>query len=159
MFVILNVAKFGTNFASALTSWLGFRCNFDASIPVFPRTPSVVTRVPYCSSVIVAPFHLPPRSRAAISVNMQSFRLSFSALLLILAACDDRPDQWDAYIYHDVDNIAVVEMIRGFKSFQLCQQAATDRLKSVPGNGDYECGYKCGRKEEYGEVICKETRK
>ena len=77
----------------------------------------------------------------------------------ILSACDDRPDQWDAYVYHDVENMDAVEMIRGFKSFKLCQQAAIDRLQSVPGNGDYECGYMCGRTEEYSGVICKETRK
>ena len=70
------------------------------------------------------------------------------AALLILAACDNRPDQWDAYIYQDVDNMEAVEMIRGFKSFELCQQAAIDRLQSQPGNGDYECGYKCGRIEK-----------
>lgn len=91
---------------------------------------------------------------------MQIFKISVSASLLILAACDDRPDQWDAYIYHDIENMDAVEMIRGFKTFELCQQAARDRLQSVTGNGDYECGHKCGPSEEYGGMnLCKETRK
>lgn len=82
------------------------------------------------------------------------------AAALCLQACDNRPDQWDAYIYRDPENSDAVEMIRGFKTFELCQTAAIDRLKSTPGDGDYECGYKCGPNEKYGGMnLCKETRK
>ncbi|MBA4308660.1 MAG: hypothetical protein C0429_18180 [Sphingopyxis sp.] len=90
----------------------------------------------------------------------------FEKLLLLVAAallsagCDDRPNQWDAYIYQDVENMDSVELIRGFKTFELCQAAAINRLQSTPGDGDYKCGYKCGPNEEYGGMnMCKETRK
>ena len=77
-----------------------------------------------------------------------------------LAACDNRPDQWDAFIYPDVDN-QQFERINGFKSFELCQQAAIDRIRSFrePDKADYECGYRCEFKPEYGTNICKETEK
>lgn len=81
--------------------------------------------------------------------------------LLALAGCDDRPDQWDAYIYTG-DDLQNEEVIRGFKTFELCQTAAINRLRSVrqDGGGDYECGYKCGRSDRYGGLnVCKETRK
>ena len=53
-------------------------------------------------------------------------------------------------------------MLKGFKTFDLCQQAAIVRLRSLPdpSEGDYECGYKCGPMDEYGGMtICKEARK
>lgn len=79
--------------------------------------------------------------------------------LLALAGCDDRPDQWDAYVYPG-DDLVEYEAIRGFKTFELCQAAAIDRLRSLrrDGGGDYECGYKCGRQSS-GLNVCKETRK
>lgn len=80
-------------------------------------------------------------------------------VLLALAGCDDRPDQWDAYIYPG-DDLLVHETVRGFKSFELCQAAAVNRLRSIrsDGGGDYECGYKC-EPSGYGGNICEETRK
>ena len=82
-------------------------------------------------------------------------------LLLLLCGCDNRPDQWDAFIYTG-DDLLTNETIRGFKSFELCQQAAIDRLRDErpDGGGDYECGYRCGPSEQYGGInVCKETRK
>lgn len=75
------------------------------------------------------------------------------------AACDGRPEQWDAFIYTG-DDLLTNETIRGFKTFELCQQAAIDRLRSErpDGGGDYECGYKC-EPSGYGGNICEETRK
>jgi hypothetical protein len=80
--------------------------------------------------------------------------------LLLLGSCDDRPDQWDAYIYPS-DDLIRFEAIRGFKTFELCQRAAIDRLRLVrpDGGGSYECGYKCGPSARYGGMnLCKETR-
>ena len=83
-----------------------------------------------------------------------------SAASITLVGCDDRPDQWDAFIYPSADNLTVNETIRGFKTFELCQRAAIDRLQLLPGDGDYECGYKCGPSPEFGGLnVCKETRK
>lgn len=80
---------------------------------------------------------------------------------LALAGCDDRPDQWDAFVYTG-DDLLTNETIRGFKTFELCQQAAIDRLRAErpDGGGDYECGYKCGPSPQYGGLnVCEETRK
>lgn len=83
----------------------------------------------------------------------------FTLALLALTACDNRPNQWDAVVYTD-DALMNYEIIRGFKTFELCQQAAIDRLRSVrpDGGGDYECGYKC-EASAGGMNVCKETRK
>lgn len=78
-----------------------------------------------------------------------------------VAGCDDRPDQWDAFIYTG-DNLLTNETIRGFKTFELCQQAAIDRLRAArpDGGGDYECGYKCAPSERLGGVnVCEKTQK
>lgn len=79
--------------------------------------------------------------------------------LMSVAACDDRPDQWDAFIYTG-DDLLTNETIRGFKTFELCQQAAIDRLRQArpDGGGDYECGHKCEPMPS-GSNICEETRK
>lgn len=82
--------------------------------------------------------------------------------LLALAtagACDDRPHQWDAFVYTG-DDMLTYEAIRGFKSFDLCQQAAIERLnaKRPDGGGGYECGYKCELQPD-GIYLCNETRK
>lgn len=82
-------------------------------------------------------------------------------LVLFLSACDSRPEQWDAYVYPG-DDLLQHETIRGFKTFEHCQQAAIDRLRQIrtDGGGDYECGYKCGPSKEYnGLNLCEETRK
>ena len=81
------------------------------------------------------------------------------AAALASVACDERPAQWDAFIYTG-ENLLTNETIRGFKTFELCQQAAIDRLRAAraDGGGAYECGYKCGP-SEYGVDVCKETRK
>ena len=90
---------------------------------------------------------------------MQTRPLPLVAALLILTGCDDRPDQWDAFIYPNENDLTVNETIRGFKTFDLCRRAAIDRLKSLPGDGDFECGYKCGPVSKYGDMnLCKETR-
>lgn len=76
-----------------------------------------------------------------------------------VSACDDRPDQWDAFIYPG-DDLLTHEEIRGFKTFDLCQAAAQERLRASrpDGGGDYECGYKCEASGS-GVNICEETRK
>ncbi|QPQ55573.1 hypothetical protein IC614_02935 [Allosphingosinicella flava] len=90
--------------------------------------------------------------------------LSLVAAAVLASACegDTRPDQWDAYVYSDRADMTKVETIRGFKTFEHCQIAAIDRLRSMPDPdaGDYECGYKCGTVAEYGGLnVCEETRK
>lgn len=84
-------------------------------------------------------------------------------LALAVTGCDDRPDQWDAYIYSPSDDGSIREFtITGFKTFELCQAAAqSELLRHGRGEGqDYECGYKCGPLEEYGGLnVCEETRK
>jgi hypothetical protein len=93
-------------------------------------------------------------------------RVSRSALIAasaaaLLVGCDDRPAQWDAFVYPG-DDLLTHEEIRGFVSFELCQEAAQHRLQSLrpDGGGDYECGYRCGPLAPGSTTrLCKETRK
>lgn len=83
-------------------------------------------------------------------------------LIMLLAGCDDRPKQWDAFVYPDRNDMSQSETIAGFKTFELCQQGAINRMRSFPepDNADYECGYMCGPREDFGGInVCKETRK
>lgn len=82
--------------------------------------------------------------------------------LFALTACDSRPDQWDAFVYPDADDLTVSVTMAGFKTFELCQQAAIDRLRDMhrADEGDYECGYKCRPDPSLGGInVCKETKK
>jgi hypothetical protein len=93
---------------------------------------------------------------------MRLIHFLLPSLLILLTACDDRPDQWDAFIYPDANDLRVNDTIRGFKTFELCQQAAIEQLRITrkADVGDYECGYQCGPSENFDGVnICKETRK
>lgn len=80
---------------------------------------------------------------------------------LACGACDNRPDQWDAFIYPDRDNLSLHYQIRGFKTFEHCQEAAQSDLdrRGWAEAGDYECGYKCGPHEGFSGMLCEETRK
>lgn len=83
------------------------------------------------------------------------------AALLLLSSCDDRPNQWDAFVYPG-DDLLTHEEIRGFKTFEPCQEAAQQRLRSLrpDGGGDYECGHKCGPlAPQSTSRLCEETRK
>lgn len=83
------------------------------------------------------------------------------AAIILLAGCNDRADQWDAFVYPG-DDLLTHEEIRGFKSFELCQKAAQQRLRSLrpEGGGDYECGYRCEPLSAGSDMkLCEETRK
>lgn len=87
----------------------------------------------------------------------------FAALMLLGCDSDTRPDQWDAYIYSHSDDGSISEFtIRGFKTFELCQQAAQSELlrHGRGSNQDYQCGFKCGPVAKYGGLnACRETRR
>jgi len=82
-----------------------------------------------------------------------------AVLALLLAGCDDRPSQWDAYITYSEDPERT-EIIEGFKSFELCRSASLGRIEAekATATGYFECGYKCGYEPKYGMKVCKETR-
>ncbi len=89
-------------------------------------------------------------------------RWPLALFALSTAACDNRPDQWDAFVYPDRDDLTKHEEIAGFKTFELCQQAAIGRLRSLsdPDAGDYECGYRCEPRADLDGInVCEETRK
>jgi hypothetical protein len=90
--------------------------------------------------------------------NKQIFWFSCLAMLN-LTGCDNRPDQWDAFIYPNRHDLTTNETIRGFKTLELCQKAAIDRLSVIsdPSGGDYECGYKCEAHGSLGGNVCEET--
>lgn len=88
--------------------------------------------------------------------------LSIAALAALVASCDDRPRTWQAYVYPDRNDLTQVLEMGSFKTFEQCQQAAINSLRTLglADAGDYECGYRCGPDERYGGInVCKETRK
>ena len=87
-------------------------------------------------------------------------RIAVAGLTLAIVACDDRPRQWDAFIYPDSEGSEKFVRISGFKTFELCRDAATDRIQSFPEpeKAAYECGYMCRFEPTYGMNVCKETR-
>jgi hypothetical protein len=82
-----------------------------------------------------------------------------AVLFLLLASCDDRPDQWDAYITYSEDPERS-EVIEGFRTYELCRSASLARIEAEGASetGYFECGYKCGFKPGYPQKICKESR-
>ena len=85
-----------------------------------------------------------------------------AALVTLLAACDQRPRTWQAFVYPDRSDLNRVVEMGSFKTFEQCQQAAINSLRTlgVADIGDYECGYRCGPSERYGGInVCKETRR
>ena len=87
-------------------------------------------------------------------------RLSFMLGLTLFAGCDDRAKEWTAWVYKD-KGLQTYETLQGFKTFDQCQQAAIDKLRTYtdPDAGDYECGYMCRWDARWQSNICKETRK
>ena len=80
-------------------------------------------------------------------------------IFLLLGSCDDRPNQWDAYITYSEDPERL-EVIEGFKTYELCRAASLSRIEAEKASetGYFECGYKCGFKSGYPQKICKESR-
>lgn len=82
--------------------------------------------------------------------------------VMALASCEDEsgPRQWDAFVYPDARDLTEHIEVRGFKTFELCRDAATSLLRQLDmPEGTYECGYRCTAKPEWGGMkICEETR-
>lgn len=101
-----------------------------------------------------------PIRQTGITVTAYSISTQVLVVLsMLLAACDDRPAQWDAFItYHE--DPEHTEVIVGFKTLELCRAAALQRLEAAKATetGYFECGYKCEFKPEYKMNICKATR-
>lgn len=89
-------------------------------------------------------------------------------LSLALTSCIET-SKWTAFVYPDMNNIPkageVQHYIIGeFNTFEQCQSAAIGKLKYIYETtgkyGDFECGYKCSIRDEYGGLfMCKEDRK
>ena len=69
--------------------------------------------------------------------------------------------EWDAFVYADFEGSQNFERISGVKIFELCQQAAMDRIRTLPApdKTDYECAYMCRFEPAYGANVCKEPKK
>ena len=98
-----------------------------------------------------------------------SMKIAFIfAFGIFISACTHDPD-WTAFVYPDINDIPNAAEVSNFtigtySSFEECQSAAIERLRgwtaSKGKQGDYQCGYKCTNRKEYGGLlICKETRK
>lgn len=81
---------------------------------------------------------------------------------LALGGCDQRPDEWSAFVYPDRGDLTTHVEMRGFKTFDQCQTAAMNVIRGFgyTDRADYECGHKCEPRPDLGDVnICKETRR
>ncbi|MDZ4048320.1 MAG: hypothetical protein U1E00_08335 [Pseudoxanthomonas sp.] len=86
---------------------------------------------------------------------------------LALSGCSGA--NWTAFVYPDIEDIPNADQVQNFtignyRTFEECQVAAIDRMRSnyaaTGQQGDYQCGYKCSRRDDFGGLlICKETRK
>lgn len=87
--------------------------------------------------------------------------MRFAAILFAaaLAGCDDRPNQWDAMVYPDMESDEGQFTIRGFKSAELCREAAFDLLDKIDAakSGTFACGHRCGPVEKFGGMSACET--
>lgn len=89
-------------------------------------------------------------------------------VLVGLGGCLSGSD-WTAFVYPDIQNIPNADQVQNFtignySSFEECQVAAISRVQSnyaTSGRqGDYQCGYKCTVRAEFGGLFtCKETKK
>ena len=88
--------------------------------------------------------------------------------VFLLSSCSNGSD-WTAFVYPDIENIPNADqsqkyIIGDYRTFDECQTVAIERLQNnntVSGlQGDYQCGYKCTRRDTFGGLlVCKETRK
>lgn len=80
--------------------------------------------------------------------------------LMALAACEERPKDWTAYVLPDPDRLESEVYIGGLKDFETCRRAALDVMVQLGGSdvGIYECGYDCHMSRTYHTLICKELR-
>jgi hypothetical protein len=97
--------------------------------------------------------------RSSREFSPQPRRAFLILLSMLIAGCDDRPDQWDAYITY-TEQPERSEIIAGFKTYELCRSASLARIEAegTSETGYFECGYKCGFNRRYHMKLCKETR-
>lgn len=97
-----------------------------------------------------------------LSIAMKRI-LSFVPIFLIvffLTGCSGN-NEWTGFYYKDKDNIGdqstwVIQP--GLNSKESCLDWV-DQVAGDNRNFDYECGYKCQYKKDYGLTVCKETVK
>lgn len=113
----------------------------------------------------------PSRYRFAARLNSAAWGVVARSLLFVglLALSGCSGTDWTAFVFPDIQNIPNSEEVQNYtigtyRTFEECQEASIDRIRSTYAatnrQGDYECGYKCSRRDDLGGmVICKETRK
>jgi len=94
-------------------------------------------------------------------------RTLLSIGVIALAGCSGA--DWTGFVYPDIEDIPNADKVQNYtvgnyRTFEQCQEAAIERVRSnlatTGRQGDYQCGYKCSKREEFGGMlICKETRK
>lgn len=88
--------------------------------------------------------------------------------IFLISGCSGSAD-WTAFVYPDIENIPYADKVQNYtfgnyRTFEECQIAAIDRVRtnyaSSQRQGDYDCGFKCSQRNDFGSLlICKETRK
>ena len=94
-------------------------------------------------------------------------RSLLAAAVLVLSGCSGA--NWTAFVYPDIEDIPNADQVQNFtignyRTFEECQSAAIDRMRSnyaaTGREGDYQCSYKCSHRDDFGGLLtCKETRK
>lgn len=103
-----------------------------------------------------------------------------SAAVALLSGCGPKPE-WTAFVFPDASHIPGAMQVQTytigtFKTFEQCQEAAISRVRflnsqapaptanedgeEVVVEADYECGFQCTPRDEYGGMlVCKTDRK
>ena len=68
-------------------------------------------------------------------------RAAALAFALLLAACDDKPGTWSAYVYPDARDRTNWTRTDRFKTKAMCEQAAKESVARLPAPG--KAAFKC----------------
>lgn len=94
--------------------------------------------------------------------------ISLILLIIVLSGCSSEKE-WTAFVYPDIEDIPSPDQAENYivgkhDTFESCQQAAINLLRynneQSGKQGDYQCGYECTHKKEYGNLlVCEEMKK
>ena len=90
-------------------------------------------------------------------------KLLIACLALSASACYD-PETWSLFYYPDYNDIPGDEqgyqyLAARFESYEQCQQAGIEKVKTGSNNGAYECGEICSINTQHDILVCKTKRR
>lgn len=88
-------------------------------------------------------------------------RWAAAILIVALAACDSRSNEWTGWAYPDAQDLTLSVSLGGFRTFEECQEATIARLRRFPepDRGTFICGHKCRWSANLQTNVCETTRR